>query len=315
MLASMLEKHPDTAYAGEYDFVWRYGHAFKGHDVLHRRDATPVRTAYIRRRLEEVVAGAGGRRLIEKTPSNCYRVPYLLEVLPDAKLVHIIRDGRDVAFSAADVWSGGRMKVHSRESRQAEVQPRLTMGQQVRRMPWVLRVLRAKLRLAHRRVSDFPSLLSFLHRGRRGLRDLRRMALNGSRAAWGPHFPGLGRIRKTFSLLETCALQWSTSVQAVRSATLHLPPDRYFEVRYEELVTRPQEVLPDLLDFLELSREGGIADTMAEGLLQVRANRWSDQLSAEEVACIESVVGALLGDLGYPAGRRVEVPSPPLAVG
>lgn len=41
----------------------------------------------------------GDRRFCEKTPRNCFIVPFLAEVAPDAQFVHIIRDGRDVALS------------------------------------------------------------------------------------------------------------------------------------------------------------------------------------------------------------------------
>jgi hypothetical protein len=38
-------------------------------------------------------------RLAEKTPRNSFTIPFLLAAFPDAKFVHIIRDGRDVAVS------------------------------------------------------------------------------------------------------------------------------------------------------------------------------------------------------------------------
>ena len=41
----------------------------------------------------------GNLRLAEKTPRNSFVIPFLTEAFPDAKFIHIIRDGRDVALS------------------------------------------------------------------------------------------------------------------------------------------------------------------------------------------------------------------------
>ena len=41
----------------------------------------------------------GDLRLAEKTPRNSFIIPFLAETFPNAKFIHIIRDGRDVALS------------------------------------------------------------------------------------------------------------------------------------------------------------------------------------------------------------------------
>lgn len=46
-------------------------------------------------------SGAEGERLAEKTPRNCFLLPFLISAFPDARVVHLIRDGRDAALS----WS------------------------------------------------------------------------------------------------------------------------------------------------------------------------------------------------------------------
>lgn len=47
-------------------------------------------------------AGHGGLRFAEKDPENCFIVPFLGEVFPDAVFLHVYRDGRDVAVSHAE---------------------------------------------------------------------------------------------------------------------------------------------------------------------------------------------------------------------
>ena len=41
----------------------------------------------------------GDLRFAEKTPRNCFLLPFLQRVFPDAQFVHILRDGRDAALS------------------------------------------------------------------------------------------------------------------------------------------------------------------------------------------------------------------------
>jgi hypothetical protein len=43
-------------------------------------------------------------RLLEKTPENCLRIPFLLELFPDASIIYIIRDGRSNINSLMQGW-------------------------------------------------------------------------------------------------------------------------------------------------------------------------------------------------------------------
>lgn len=41
----------------------------------------------------------GHLRFAEKTPQNCFLLPFLSQAFPDAQFIHLIRDGRDAALS------------------------------------------------------------------------------------------------------------------------------------------------------------------------------------------------------------------------
>lgn len=56
-----------------------------------------------------LAAGDGGLRFAEKNPENCFIVPFLARVFPDAQFVQILRDGRDAAVSHAEKpWLSAR---------------------------------------------------------------------------------------------------------------------------------------------------------------------------------------------------------------
>ena len=45
-----------------------------------------------------------GRRFVDKTPENCLRIPYLLELFPDASFVFLRRRAADNVSSLMEGW-------------------------------------------------------------------------------------------------------------------------------------------------------------------------------------------------------------------
>lgn len=48
--------------------------------------------------------GERGKRLLEKTPENCLRLGFLLGLFPDARFIHVVRDGRPNVASLMEGW-------------------------------------------------------------------------------------------------------------------------------------------------------------------------------------------------------------------
>lgn len=98
ILGELAGAHPAVKYIYEAHEVWEIGGA--GPDGSHRltaEAATPEVVGEIRAWFERERGGA--EWIIEKCPRNALRVPYLRAIFPEAKLIHIIRDGRDVTCS------------------------------------------------------------------------------------------------------------------------------------------------------------------------------------------------------------------------
>jgi hypothetical protein len=57
--------------------------------------------------------GATGLRLLEKTPKNSLRVPFLAAAFPDARFVYLYRDPRETVSSMLDAWRSGRFITYS----------------------------------------------------------------------------------------------------------------------------------------------------------------------------------------------------------
>jgi uncharacterized protein (TIGR03032 family) len=57
-------------------------------------------------------ANATGLRMLEKTPKNSLRVPFLAEAFPDARFVYLYRDMRDTMSSMLDAWRSGKFVTY-----------------------------------------------------------------------------------------------------------------------------------------------------------------------------------------------------------
>jgi len=122
--------------------------------------------------------------------------------------------------------------------------------------------------------------------------------------AWGPWArwwvePERTAEFESASDLTRTAWSWRRFTASARSALAELPPERVLTVRYEDVVSRPQEAAQTLARFLgydeapeELRAALATADPSSVG-------RWRAALDADGLADVEGEAGALLRELGY----------------
>lgn len=53
-------------------------------------------------------------RMLEKTPKNSLRIPFLRAIFPDAKFVFLYRDARETLASMMEAWSSGKFRTYPR---------------------------------------------------------------------------------------------------------------------------------------------------------------------------------------------------------
>ena len=285
----LLGAHPDVHYWSEPAFVWRYGNAYRLHDMLGADDARPHVAARIRSAFESKVAERPDALLVEKTPANCLRMPFVLSVLPDARILHVVRDGRQVVRSAREEWAGrGGGALDSSQIRGLERRRRLAAL--VRRdIRWGERLL------GPLSILELPAYLP------RILGFLARQVFQSDVFPWGPRFPGIVRARWELGVLGAAALQWQLCVLLTRSVCSALGSARYREVAFERLQAQPEATLREIQSFAGLADGDDWLGKSLE-LLQPRSAHPATGLTAEEVAYVESIIGATLNELGYPMG-------------
>jgi hypothetical protein len=101
------------------------------------------------------------------------------------------------------------------------------------------------------------------------------------------------------------ASDWKAHVMLGRRVGQALGADRYFELRYEDLLADPGAVFARLLDFIGAGAEAqaqldrvrtGIARKMRSG----NHDKWRTQMPPDAIRVVERVAGDTLDEFGYP---------------
>ena len=156
------------------------------------------------------------------------------------------------------------------------------------------------------------------------IRDGRDVAL--STLDWAREDRGPGRLQLwREEPVAVCALGWRRDVSTGRRDGLDLGSARYCEVSYEDLVSRPDEILRSLAAYLELPFAPEMlyyhqGKTRYKPGLSAKAawlpptpglRDWRTQMAERDLELFEAIAGDLLSTLGYE--RAVETVSPEIA--
>jgi hypothetical protein len=267
-LAEVLSLLPGVCAWVEPSVFFSTGHALRRTDVATAADAKPWVRRHMQSETLEYQQSHGGCRVIIEGPQTTFKVGFLHAVFPDAKIIHIYRDGRIVVRERlADERINRQFPMVSPSTMQR-------IRQQLDNMHW---------------------------------RDLLALPLKGSRTVlgrltkrrwYGPRYPGWRQDRRK-SPTEVAAQQWAMSVEHAMEDLSRLPPDAWTSVRCETFLSNPACELRRLIDFCGLIAD----DTQLAKLVQSvrdRAALWStappDDAETEQVL---PIMRPQLARLGY----------------
>lgn len=248
----------------DVNYVWRYGAEASEDDVLDPNALTKKRIEFIRNAIRSLAKAGPGDILIEKTVASTLRVPFVEAVFPDARYVHLIRDGREVAESAMRQW---------------EAPPDWSaLARKVRDIPLE--------NLGY--VAWFGgNFVKGLFSGRKGGK------------VWGPRFPGIDAMVEQGPLSRVCAQQWLESYNRASAdlSRVSNAETRVFTIRYEDLI-RDDKSLATLMDQLDLPDKETILSTFHERLRPNEAQLWQ-ALPHSDLETFDQAMSLTLKELGY----------------
>ncbi len=183
--------------------------------------------AYYRNKVVAVQNLWGRSRFMDKTLLNCFRVRLLNLIFPDAKFIHIIRDGRAVAFSILN-----KIEIAG------DPNPLFHVG--------------------------FKVILGNKYQSQR-------------------------------SELYNYGLAWAEFVRKGREASA-IAQSRYYEIRYEDLVTEPYNNLRRIVDFCELDWYDEFEKKIPP--TQNMNKKWEKKATKQQLADLEDSTSDLRQTLG-----------------
>ncbi len=267
MLGRILSQHPEVAYWVEPRPVWMFGNAYRAHDELTEADLRPRIARHIDRRFDRFLRESSRSRFAEKTPSNCLRIRFIRALYPDCRIVNIIRDGRNVTRSILQIRKSPPNKgLMSRRLRET--------------VPW-----------------EWPAYLPLFFRTAWRTKVLRKPS-----AYWGPRPKGWKAWLDLPPHLQV-AEQWRAVVEITLRDGRALPPENYLELRYEDLMARPIELIGQILDFTELSASEAVTNYTRQHIDPERTHRWQGSLGDDQEREVEAHLSPMLDRLGYLAAK------------
>ena len=274
LLADLLGAHPDVVVIQEPRLVWRYGND-RLSDQLRAEHARPEVIAHIHDSFAATI-DRHGATMVEKTPANSVRPHFVDAIFPDARYVHITRNGwsavpsiRDFSVRRGSGLDRRQLKKVGRRLREAE------LGQVAHYLPELVRRLSGPL-------DRGPSI-------------------------YGPRLAGLSSVARELGQLETAALQWRTCVDSAGVFGRQLPGERYLEIQLERL---GEDALHRVLDHCGLPVAPEVVERFRSTYRPEAGQRRATITDAER-AVIASYVVPANAQLGYPEPSVGSAPAGP----
>jgi hypothetical protein len=205
IVQKVMSTHPDLALWYEPRTLWLYADPGRCHDEFDESDATDRVKQYIRKQFLKYQKRHGNRVVMEKTPANILKIPYVRAIFPEAIYLFVVRNPFSFISSVELKWQ---------------------------------RTLSSKG--IRRRLASTPITQLHYYAGRFIRQYLDKRVLGRKyQAIWGPRYKGIEQDLQTHDLLTVVARQWSVlSRKAEQDLTL-FEPGRVLRLRYEDFVEDP----------------------------------------------------------------------------
>lgn len=239
MVQSFFQHCPGTATWFEPRTVWMYADPGRRHDRFTADDATPRVRSYIRRRFHARQIALGGR-IMEKTPSNVMRLPYVHAIFPEVRLIYIIRDPLAQVSSSEFRW---RNPINARH--------------------------------AWDRLRETPKTQLHHYIGRAFVDHFRRRVLRAKHVSiWGVRYPGIYDDLRRMPREEIMARQWAACSRQMADDIAALPEGLVYQVRYEDLIADPVPHFRAMCEHVSMEPTAEALQNVADSVDTSRRDNW-----------------------------------------
>jgi hypothetical protein len=269
MLQRIIATHPDVVPLYEPVGIWLYADPGRDNDEFDESDATDRVKKYIRRWFLKFQRANGNRIIIEKTPHNILKIPYIRAIFPEARFIYIVRNPLSFVSSVELKWQRpvGTKRIRARLKKTPLTQLHYYVGRLIKQQ-WNSRVLKRKY---------LP--------------------------IWGPRYRGIQQDLKETDLLTVIARQWARSAAKAERDLARFEPGQVLRLRYEDFVDDPLSGLERICDHCGLEMSTDLARQVQEMVKTDRKSKWQ-RFQPHELARIMPELLSEMQRAGYsvPAG-------------
>ena len=223
-------------------YVWRYGNENFSSDEFTPNMATESVKKYVVETLPKLIDSNNSdenlRMFIEKSVPNTLRPSFIKEIYPNAKFIHLIRDGRAVTESSIRMWSTSPNKGY--------------FIKKLRYFPW----------------SNYKYAIWYVKNNIKSIFSTRY-----GQKIWGPRYHGIDKDIDIFPLEKVCARQWKRCVETALCQLNDFPKGSVLEVRYEDLISS-QKCIEKICEFLEISDKKAVVDSYNKKIVRNSFDKW-----------------------------------------
>lgn len=286
ILGNILGCHKDIAEWIEPYFIWDKYFRIAKNDVRVAADARPLIIDYIQKEFKRYCKKTGCKVIVDKSPRNSLKIPFIRQIFPDARFIHIIRDGRDTTLSINKQWKRRISNFYEtgEDSKVDFANALKFIRKWMRRQSFVSDRIRALWFETHGHLLNKHKHVNILR-------------WNG-KPGWGPRFKDWEEEFKKLSTVQFNALQWKHCLTSVLNELELVHSSQKIAIRYEEFVQEPQYVLDEVLSFIGVDN----SDTFKKNwpiIKENNYNKWGDEFNLDEIQQIKPILNPLLDKLGY----------------
>jgi len=286
ILGELLDKHQQLSQWYEPYFVWDRFFRMATHDQRIAADATIRVKGQIFRDFDRYRKNKNCLTLIDKSPRNSLKIPFILKIFPRARFIHLLRDGRDVTLSIHKEWQRRRsiVKDPKQQGRFNYLKALGVLKKFLARQAFMQDKLKALWFETHGHFINKTS-------------QLNRLRWNGE-IGWGPRFKNWQEVYSQNTLLQFNAHQWRACVECIQQEWDLIQPENRLTIRYEDLITQPETIINEILDFIGVKSSKDFIDSLPE-FKAGNYNKWKAEFTKTQLTEIYSILTPHLLELGY----------------
>ncbi len=217
MIGDTLQASGEIFDNSEALMIWNHGMKRRNSDVRHSLEANLELREKIVSLCAKSVHRYGKKRYLDNLSYNMLRIPFINKLIPEAKIIHVYRNGEKAIPEILFGWTNHDTIRKAVRRRWREINPK-----------------------------TFPPFLL------RFASNYVRTIMGYSRSTWGPITPGMMDFKKSHSLEELVAYQWVSLISIARRDLGKLPDNSWIEVRYEDMISDPENKFEQICEFCEV---------------------------------------------------------------